>query len=504
MPKPRQFFERVSNSMTTHSAKFFPIFTAALLSACASTHQLRPEAIALQPDSLQAHESLSGTPIDAAAWPQAQWWRTYADPQLDDLIDEALAGNPGLRIAEARTRVALAQVAAIDSSRYPGAGLSGQAARGRFSEHGLFPPPFAGNWDTLAQLTATLSWQVDFWGKNRAAYESAVGAERAAQVDSQAARLTLAADIVHVYARLQEDSLQLNIARDTLKQREQILKLTRDRNAAGLDSRLELTQAQAAIPAAREQIEQLSDAAAHARHALAALSGAGPDRALRIHDPAPVVAVQPALPSALPAELLGRRPDLVAQRWRVEAASQGIREATAQFYPNVDLLAFVGLQNLGSTTLLSAANRQYGLAPAFTLPLFDAGKRRAHLATRDAQYDIAVEQYNQLLTGALREVVDALTSIDSLGRQSRDQREAQASAQEAYDLSVLRFREGVGNYLQVLSTESQLLAQRGLAAQLQARALDLSVDLTTALGGGFVPQTAPPAMPASTPPLAKR
>ncbi len=116
---------------------------------------LRPEAALVPANSLKTHQSFSGTPIDAAAWPQSQWWTAYGDPQLDDLIDEALAGNPGLRIAEARTRAALAQVAAMDSSRYPSAGLSGQAARGRFSEHGLFPPPLAGNWGTIAQLTAT-------------------------------------------------------------------------------------------------------------------------------------------------------------------------------------------------------------------------------------------------------------------------------------------------------------------------------------------------------------
>ena len=476
----------------------------ALLSACASTHHLRPEAVAIRAESLGTRQSLSATAIDAAAWPQVQWWTAYGDPQLNDLINEGLAGNPGLRITEARTRAALAQVAASDSALYPSAGSSGQAVRGRFSEHGLIPPPIAGNWGTIVQLTATLSWQVDFWGKNRAAYESAVGTERAAEVDSQAARLALAANIAHVYARLQEDGLQLIVARDTLKQREQILALTRDRNAAGLDSRLELTQAQAALPAAREQIEQLVDSAARARRMLAALTGAGPDRALTIHDPAPNVAIQAALPTAVPAELLGHRPDLVAQRWRVEAASQGIREATAQFYPNVDLTAFIGLQNLGSATLLSAGNRMYGLAPSFTLPLFDAGKRRANLAAHDAQYDEAVEQYNQIITNALREVVDALTSMDSLNHQRSDERESLASAQEAYDLSVLRFREGLGNYLQVLSTESQLLAQRSLAAQLQARSLDLSVDLVQALGGGFVPQQPPPAILNSTPPLAQR
>ncbi|MGC1458509.1 MAG: efflux transporter outer membrane subunit [Steroidobacteraceae bacterium] len=461
-----------------------------LLAACASTHNLQPEAVIVPPDSLNAHQSFGATTLDAAAWPQTQWWTAYGDPQLNDLISEALKGNPGLRIAEARTRAALAQVAAADSSRDPGAGLSGQAVRGRFSEHGLFPSPFAGNWDTLAVLTATLSWQVDFWGKNRAAYDSAVGSARAAEVDAQAAQLTLAANIAHVYAQLQDDSLQLIVARDTLRQREQVLALTRDRNAAGLDSRLEVTQAQAALPAAREQIDALEESAARARHVLAALTGAGPDRSLTIHDPLPSVTLQAVLPSAVPAELLGHRPDLVAQRWRVEAATQGIREARAEFYPNVDLVAFIGLQNLGSSNLLSAANRQYGVAPAFTLPLFDAGKRRAKLAAQDAQYDAAVEQYNQMVTDALREVVDALTSLDSLGRQRGEERDARASAQEAYDLSVLRYREGVGNYLQVLSAESQLLAQRSLEAQLQARALDLSVDLVQALGGGYMPQLA--------------
>ena len=490
--------------MRTHTSTVLAAAIIGLLAACASTHQLRPEAVAVGPDALQVSRSLSGTPLDAAAWPQAQWWTAYGDSQLNDLIDAALEGNPSLRIAEGRTRAALAQVAAIDSSRYPNAGFSAQAARGRFSEHGLFPAPLAGNWGTLAQLTATLSWQVDFWGKNRAAYESAVGTGRAAEVDAQAARLTLAANIAHVYARLQEDTLQLNVARETLKDREQVLGLTRDRNAAGLDSRLELTQAQAALPAAREQIDALEESAALTRHMLAALTGAGPDRALNIREPTVPFMAQGALPTAVPAELLGHRPDLVAQRWRVEAASQGIREATAEFYPNVDLIAFVGLQNLGSATLVSAANRQYGIAPAISLPLFDAGKRRAQLAAQDAQYDIAVEEYNQLVTDALREVVDALTSMDSLGKQRAEQRDALANAQEAYDLSVLRYREGLGNYLQVLSAESQLLGQRSLEAQLQARSLDLSVDLVQALGGGFVPQLQPPAIPAATAPLAQR
>ena len=178
------------------------------------------------------------------------------------------------------------------------------------------------------------------------------------------------------------------------------------------------------MPAAREQIDALEEAAARTRHVLAALTGAGPDRSLNIHDPTVSVVVQPTLPTSVPAELLGHRPDLVAQRWRVEAASQGIREATAEFYPETSICwpSWGSGQNLGSHE--SVQRRQPPIrrgAPAFTLPLFDAGKRRAKLAGQDAGYDAAVEQWdNQLMTDALREVVDApFTSMDSLRSTAR-------------------------------------------------------------------------------------
>ncbi|MGC1817632.1 MAG: efflux transporter outer membrane subunit, partial [Casimicrobiaceae bacterium] len=193
----------------------------------------------------------------------------------------------------------------------------------------------------------------------------------------------------------------------------------------------------------------------------------------------------PALPTTVPAELIGRRPDIVAERLRIEAAHQQIDVAKAQFYPNVNLAAFAGLQSLGASGFFSSASRMAGFGPAITLPIFDAGRLRGNLAARDAEYDAAVEQYDQTLADALRDVVDQLASFRSVEAQREQQVQALATAREAYDLALLRYREGVGNYLQVLSAEQPLLAQQRLDVDLRSRELALSINLIRALGGGY-------------------
>jgi NodT family efflux transporter outer membrane factor (OMF) lipoprotein len=341
----------------------------------------------------------------------------------------------------------------------------------------------------MSDLQASLSWEIDFWGKQRAAYQSALGLARATALDAQAAQLALSTGIAHAYIQLQREYLLLDVAQATVSQRERIIGLTRDRNQAGLDSLLEVRQTEEAVPAAREQVIQLQENIELTRDQLAALLGAGPDRGAAITRPDTTLITDPALPSYLPSNLLGRRPDLIAQRLRVAAATETIKERKAQFYPNVDLIAFAGFQRLGPGALISAGERQAGVGPALDLPLFDAGRRRAQLAGSDAAYDMAVEQYNQALSNALREVADQLSSMRSVAAQHVQQQLALEAASAAYDLAVLRYREGVGNYLQVLTTEDQLLVQQRLAAELKARRLDLAVTLIGALGGGFEEST---------------
>jgi NodT family efflux transporter outer membrane factor (OMF) lipoprotein len=465
--------------------------SALLLAGCASTNGLSPEASLNDANDLAARKVLSAATLSPSAWPRSDWWTAYNDPQLDALIDEALAKSPTLHIAEARTRKALAFAATQKAELYPQVNGDFEISRERAPEAGLTPPPLNGRWGTLYQLQATLDWELDLWGKNRDAYESALGRARAVDVDAYAARLALSVGIAQTYVQLDRAYLQLDVARATLKEREQIYALTRDRNAAGIDSRLEVKQAEAALPATREQIERLQETIDLTRNALAALLGAGPDRGLTIARPAADTLRQVALPSAIPAELIGRRPDIVAQRWRVEAAQKDIAGAKAAFYPDVNLVGLIGLQSFGAAGFLSAASRIVGLGPAVSLPIFDGGRLRGNLAGTNADYDIAVEQYNALLADALRDIADQLTSFASVEAQRREQAQAVADSQEAFDLAMSRYREGIGNYLQVLSAESPLLEQQSLDADLRARDLEISISLVRALGGGFAAPAGP-------------
>jgi NodT family efflux transporter outer membrane factor (OMF) lipoprotein len=463
----------------------------AMITGCADMGGTSTQATARDANALVATRSLAGTTLSAAAWPTSDWWKAFNDAQLDQLMQEALADSPTLKVAAARTRKALAFSDSAKAALYPQ--IEGDLAitEQRFAEHGLYPPPYAGTWNTFNQLAVNLNWEIDFWGKNRSAYESALDQARVAEVDAYAARLALSIDIAQTYVQLQRAYLLLDVAELTLREREQTYALTRDRTAAGLDSRLELKQAETAIPATRELITRLNETTALTRNALAALLGQGPDRGLAITRPAAESMRTIALPSNIPAELVGRRPDLVAQRWRIEAAQQTIANAKAQFYPNINLAAFIGLQSLGSAAFLTSASRTLGVGPAITLPIFEGGRLRANLAGTNADYDIAVEQYNQALANSLKDVVDQLASWRSVEQQREQQKVALDTAQEAYDLALMRYREGIGNYLQVLSVEAPLLDQQSLAAELRARQLDISIGLVRALGGGFDPTSSP-------------
>ena len=265
--------------------------------------------------------------------------------------------------------------------------------------------------------------------------------------------------------------------------------LTSDRLRAGLDSRLELKQVETSIPAARARVVQIEEEIALTRTQLAALLGQGPDRGLAIQrpvlHPAPV-----ALPSRLPADLLGRRPDIVAARTRAEAAARDIASAKAAFYPDVNLSALVGVQSVTLSKLLETGSAIPSVGAAIRLPIFEAGRLRGALAARNAEYDAAVEQYNQALADALREVVDQLTSMRSVQRQRTEADTALAAAEEAYNLAVTRYKAGIGSLLQVLTAETQVLEQRNLRTDLQSRELALSINLIRALGGGFDVQVA--------------
>ena len=191
-----------------------------------------------------------------------------------------------------------------------------------------------------------------------------------------------------------------------------------------------------------------------------------------------------ALP-AIPADLIGRRADVAAARFRVEAAGEDVASAKAQFYPNINLTGFLGLSSIGLNKLLDLGSLQWGIGPAIRLPIFDAGRLRGNLRGKTADLDVAIESYNGAVLEAIHEAGDAVASLRSLDRQRAEQRQALDAAEGAYDIALQRYHAGLGTYLNVLSAESAVLAQRRLGVDLAARVLDARVALYRALGGGY-------------------
>lgn len=451
------------------------ILAAAALAACASPGDVAPSHTARTFDS-------------APGWPDPQRdgaaWTAWHDATLDRLLADALASQPTLQVVRLRVQQAQSAVGAADAARQPQLNASVDVTRQHFTEKGLIPPPLAGTsqWNNGAQVTG--SWEWDLFGRQRAALDSALGQQHAAEAEVQAASLLLAGNVASSYVNLARALETRRISEAGLAEREQVLSLVKQRVGAGLDSAVDLRQAEGAVAQTRVELSAADEQIARLRHALAELAGQRADALLQL-SPSLAPLRQQALPAGLPADLLGRRADVVAQRWRVEAALKDVEVARAQFYPNINLVAFAGLSSLGLNHFIDMGARSFGAGPALRLPLFDGGRLRANLGARAAEADIAVEQYNATLLRALREVADETATLRALEAQAQDQDAALAAAEAAFDLATQRYKAGLGNFLLVLTAEGNVLAQRRAAADLKARHLLAEVALSRALGGGF-------------------
>jgi NodT family efflux transporter outer membrane factor (OMF) lipoprotein len=461
----------------------------ALLAGCVSRGDWHATP-AIAPQNLIASRTLADATISPEAWPSNTWWSGYGDPQLDALIDESFVGSPSLEIAQARLRAAQGEVTRAKGVRAPTTTVDAEVTKQRYPENGFFPPPFAGNYVTDGRLALDFSYDIDFWGRNREALESARASAQAAQADKAAARLALAVAVARAYFQLDLSYAFQDVAQANLEQQNSILELTRQRVAAGLENAARVKQSEGQVALVRASVDYTQASIETARNALAALVGVGPDRGLDLKRPHLTAPASIALPSALPVDLLGRRPDVEAARWRVEAAAHGVAASEAAFYPNVNLVAFAGLQAIGLSKLFDASGTIVGGGPALSLPVFNRGQLRGALQAQQAQYDLAVGQYNQSLIDAIHEVADVMANWKGTDKETADARAALEAAQRSYELTRERYSAGLDNYLSVLSAENQVFLAQALLAELQSRRLTVSTDLIRAVGGGYLPPAA--------------
>ena len=448
------------------------------LAGCASPSGIVSKGKLVDPAKVGVSGSTRNAPL------AAEWWQGFGDAALTSLIDQAVAGSPTLRVAEARLARAAANAGSARAAEGPQLNGAFDATRQRFSATSIYPPPLGGTIRETATLQLNGSWELDLFGRNRAALDAAIGQERAAEADAAASRVVLAVNVARNYVQLARLLEQRDVLQRSLAQRDQVLGLIRQRVSAGLDTTAELRQGEGALPETRQQIESVDEQISLARHAIAALAALPPDAEDSLAPRLSAVRAVP-IPALVPADLLGRRADIVAARWRVEAATGDVASARAQFYPNINLIAFVGLSSIGLDRLVHAGSEQYGVGPAIRLPIFDSGRLRANLRGKTADLDAAIDFYNGSVIDAVHDVADQISSSRSLERQTREQTDAIASAEAAYDVATQRYRAGLATYLTVLIAEDNVLLQRRIGVDIRARALDSQMLLVRALGGGY-------------------
>ena len=458
------------------------------LAGCVSSGGLHPEGTLTDASSLKADRSLSGATLSPAAWPADDWWTGLGDPQLSALIAEALKDNPSLAVADARARQAQAQAGAADAERGPSVTAGANVIGQRLPLTAAPPELGGGKFTWFKDARVGFSWGLDLWGGKRAAWEAAVGMQHAAEIEQQAARIELSTNVARAYVQLSYAYAQQDVAKAEHERATTARQLTQQRVAAGVDNQMQLKQSDTEVANADQQVAAANRAIDASRSQLSILLGKGPDRGLDIGRPQ---SLQPAalnVPADLSTEILGHRADIVAARWRVESAGKEIKVAKTQFLPNVSISAMAGVAAFGSINPLQLPARFYTFGPSLSLPIFDGGRLRSNLSTKDAQYDEAVAQYNQSLVRAVNEVADGYDAVQSAKEQVAAQQRAVDAATQAWQLAQQRYKAGVGNYLEALIVRQQLLAAQQRLAALQSQQVDLSVQLIQALGGGFRPQ----------------
>ncbi len=455
---------------------------ALLLASCAAVPHDAPQVAQLQPATLGL--SAQGATI------APDWWTVFQDPQLDSLVAMGLAANPTLDRALARARSAEATLGGRRADQLPQVTVDGQSLYQRFPERSLYPPPYAGNAYPMSTVQANLNWNLDLFGRQRALVVGARADVAAAALDAAAARLMVSTSIAQAYIGLARAERLIGVADSFVATRRQALGFVNSRIHNKLASQFELRQAETLLAEAEQARTRAVSQRELLVHAIAALVGRGADFYPQIASPKLAFDTPPVVPETLPADLLGRRPDLLAGQARIDSAAAGRRVARADFLPNVSIQALAGFAALGLGSFFDLGARTYGAGPAIHVPIFEGGKLKAQYRGATAALDEAVAAYDDAVLGAVRDSADALTHVRASDQDTAEQRRVVAGLRETVRLNQVRVSTGLGSQLDTIDAGFRLLEAEQALVSLQSDALTHRIQLIAALGGGF--QSSPP------------
>ena len=435
----------------------------------------------------EAGQWTDARPDDTA--PRGAWWVQFDDPTLDGLEQALDASNPTLAAAlaaydQARAFAAQARsnltptITAIDGDTY------NRQSDNRPLRGANQPNEYAAN-----TVGAEVNYEFDFWGRVRNLVAAGEAQAQASAADLATAKLSLQVELADDYVGLRGLDAQIQLLRNTVSAYERALTLTETRHTGGVASGLDVDRATAQLSSAKAQISDVAAQRALYEHAIASLVG----------QPAPSFSIAPAgaqrvipfIPVGLPSQLIQRRPDIAAAERRAYAANRQIGVARAAYFPTITLDAQGGFQNTGGQSLLIAPNTFWTIGPQLAMTLFDGGLRRAGVAASRAGFLAASAQYRAAVLAAFQQVEDQLALSNDLAAEAQDEADTVRATRATTALSLIRYREGATNYLDVVTAQTAQLQAEQTALALETRRQQAGVGLVRSLGGGWTPADLP-------------
>lgn len=454
-----------------------------LLAGCAPGHDT---AAALSPNIPAAHIE---TGLVAGQWPENEWWKTFHDAQLDSLIARALADAPDMQIARQRVTLAEAQAKMAIAADGPQIDFSADAERQKMSAEGLMGPfaltdPAAGTtgpWYTNGTLGLTAGWELDLWGKNRAQVAARIGKVNAQKAELEQTRQLLASSVARLYWDWQTQTAMEKGVNAIKREQQNIIAADRELYQQGITSSVEGVETDIN---ARKSDERLAEIQGKKRAIEARLAALTRTPVVTL-SPQPLPAVNTTLPASLGYELLARRPDLQAAHWYIEASMSEVEAAKAAFYPDVNLMAFLQQDALHLSDLFRSSAQQMGVTAGLTLPIFDSGRLNAHLDIAQAQSNLSVANYNKAVVEAVNQVTWTASKVETLRVKNQHQQQAEADAARVVALARARFNAGMLAGSRVSEAKIPALQEHIAGVRLQGQYIDATLQLTSALGGGY-------------------
>ncbi len=461
-----------------------PLFIA--LAGCAPSHDIGA------PAKQQVPASTVSTDLPAAVqngWPQSNWWQDYHDAQLNSLITRALANSPDMQIADQRIKLAEAQARMSQADLGPEVDFGGNVERQKMSSEGLMGP-FAtdsdgntGPWYTNGTFGLTAGWDLDLWGKNRALVQARIGEVKAQLAERAQTRELLSSSVARLYWQWQTEAAIQEVLQQIKNEQNNIVTVDTALLEHGITNSAEGAENDINVS---KTDEQLADVAGNMKEIEARLMALTNSQSQSLHlRKTALPAVASKMPTTLGYELLARRPDLQEAHWYIEASLSEIDAAKAAFYPDINLMAFLQQDALHLSDLFRHSAQQMGVTAGLTLPIFDSGRLNANLDIASAQSNLSIAKYNKAVVDAVNQVAKTASQVETLMAKNQQQAQVEKDVQRVVNLAQQRKNAGIISGAKVSVAKLPALQERIGAIRLHGQWVDASIQLTSALGGGY-------------------